>query len=147
MRTATISMLALSAVLAGCQSPDVGQSCTLQVGTVNLNTEPVLADYLESGADNGCDNLVCIKSPDQPAGSAVKSNPYCSKQCVSNSDCFQSETGLVCRQVTIDRNFINTLPEPQRNEYYRILDCEFSAEGTLGQCPLQFESYCATPLQ
>jgi hypothetical protein len=151
MRTATTFLLALSAVLAGCQSPDVGQPCTLQVGqdpsAVNLNTTSVPADFLESGADNGCDNLVCIKSPDQPSGSAVKSNPYCSKQCVSNSDCFQDETGLVCRQVMVDRNFINSLPDAQRREYYQILGCQLLADGTPTQCPLQFESYCATPLQ
>ncbi len=64
MRASTLSVLALSAVLAGCQSPDVGQPCTLQIGqdpnAVNLNTTSVPADFLESGADNGCDNLVCI---------------------------------------------------------------------------------------
>ena len=149
MRTVTLPVLALSVILAGCQSPDVGQTCSLQVGTdpdVNLNTDPVPADFLESGADNGCDNLVCIKSP-EVAGSSVKNNPYCSKQCVSNSDCFQSETGLVCRQVTIDRNFINSLSLEKRKQYYSILGCQVADDGTPTQCPLQFESYCASPLQ
>lgn len=151
MRTATLLVLATSAALAGCQGPDVGQACALQIGqgkdAPNLNTTSVPADFLESGPDNGCDNLVCIKSPDQPAGSKLKSNPYCSKQCVSNSDCFQGDTGLVCRQVTIDRSFINGLPQAQRNAYYRTLGCQIAADGTATDCPFQFDSYCAAPLQ
>ncbi len=47
----------------------------------------------------------------------------------------------------VDRNFINGLPQAQRNEYYQILGCTIAADGTVTQCPLQFESYCATPLQ
>jgi hypothetical protein len=148
MRTATIPLLALSAVLAGCQSPDVGQACELQTGAggVNLNVVGVPADFFESG-NLGCDNLVCIKSPDQPAGSRVSNNPYCSKACVSNSDCFESETGLVCRPVTVDLNFVKTLPPAQQAEYFRILGCQVAEDGTATDCPLPFERYCAAPLQ
>ena len=150
MRTATLFVLAASAVLAGCQGPDVGQACKFQKGqdstAPDLNTTSVPADFLESGPDNGCDNLVCIKSPDGARGGDL-SNPYCSKQCVSNSDCFQGDTGLVCRRVTIDRNFINGLGQAQRNAYYRILGCQIAADGTPTDCPLQFDSYCAAPLQ
>jgi hypothetical protein len=138
----------LTAVLAGCQGPDVGQKCELQTGAggVNLNVVSVPADFFESG-NLGCDNLVCIKSPDQPAGSRVTNNPYCSKACVSNSDCSQSETGLVCRPVTVDLNFINSLPRAQRDQYYQVLGCQIASDGTPTQCPLQFQSYCAAPLQ
>jgi len=132
----TLPVLALAIVLlSGCQSPDVGQSCSIQtVGSVNLNTTDVPADFVEFG-NEGCDDLVCIRSPNQPSGSKVKSNPYCSKPCVSNDDCFQSDTGLVCRPITVDPNFIKTLPPSVQTQYNQIL----------GQ--LQFSSYCAAPLQ
>ncbi len=146
MRARTLSVLASVAALAACQGPDVGQKCELQTGDggVNLNVVSVPADFLESG-NLGCDNLICIKSPDQPPGSKVTSNPYCSKACVSNSDCFQSDTGLVCRPVAVDPNFLNTLPAAQRNDYYRLLGCQIAADGTPTQC--LFQSYCAAPLQ
>jgi hypothetical protein len=166
MRTATLSILLLSAALAGCQDPDVGQSCSLRIGAGNTG---VTADYFESNPANGCDNLVCIKSPDRPQGNTCSQADqaagiacgYCSKACVSNADCFQSDTGLVCRAVTVDFNYINSLKQPQRDAYYTILGCSVPVGGTQevcdanGQnchgvtppCPYQFQSYCAAPLQ
>ena len=150
MRATALCVLASIAVLAGCQGPDVGQSCQLQTGDggVDLNsaTVPVKADFLESG-NLGCDNLICIKSPTPPSPNKLTNNPYCSKACVSNSDCFQSDTGLVCRPVTVDKNFISTLSVPQRIAYYTILGCQVDADGTPTNCPLQFQSYCAAALQ
>ncbi|OFX22828.1 MAG: hypothetical protein A2V77_13355 [Anaeromyxobacter sp. RBG_16_69_14] len=136
MRATFSAVFALGVLgLAGCQGPDVGQACTIQaVGEVDLNKTSVPADFFESG-NLSCDNLVCIKSPDQSAGSKVKSNPYCSKACVSNSDCFESDTGLVCRPVTVDPNFIKTLPQETQDQYQLLL----------GQ--ISFSSYCAAPLQ
>jgi len=119
MRATFSAVFALGVLgLAGCQGPDVGQACTIQaVGEVDLNKTSVPADFFESG-NLSCDNLVCIKSPDQSAGSKVKSNPYCSKACVSNSDCFESDT-----------------PQETQDQYQLLL----------GQ--ISFSSYCAAPLQ
>jgi hypothetical protein len=125
--------------LAGCQKADVGQSCTLTWG-VELavpRPEPVQlyesggADFFESG-NIECENLVCIVSPVQ-AGARYSSGGYCSKPCVSNEDCFESETGLVCRQMVLDPIFLEQLTrlEPALRERY------------LGD--VQFSSYCAVP--
>ncbi len=128
-------VLGVLLLVAGCQGPDVGQSCRIQTGQVDLNSTAVPADFFESDPASGCDNLVCIRSPDQPAGSKVKNNPYCSKPCVSNADCFQSDTGLVCRPVTVDTNFIKTLPQDVQDQYQLLLG------------EISFSSYCAAPLQ
>ncbi len=131
-------------LLAGCQGPDVGQSCSLQAPALADPSVTVPADYLESNPASGCENLVCIKSPPQPAKSKVKSNPYCSKPCVSNSDCSQGDTGLVCRPVTVDPNFIATLSPEARAQYRRVLGCP---DDPAAACPIGFSSYCAAPLQ
>jgi hypothetical protein len=140
MRAAT-SALALTlagTLLAGCQSPDVGQRCELLWNTAAGAPPPptpttIASDYFETG-NAGCDNLVCIVSP-QKAGEryAACAGPqcgYCSKPCVSDKDCFKSETGLVCRQVVLDPAFIASLPAEVRSRY-------------LGDIP--FSSYCAVP--
>jgi hypothetical protein len=119
--------LALGALLvAGCQDPDVGQPCALAFGSGDA-----VADYLELG-NTECENLVCIKSPTAP--SSVKNNPYCSKPCVSNSDCSESDTGLVCRQVVVDPNWVQSLDPAQRQTYQEFLGA------------VEFSNYCASPL-
>jgi len=135
---AAIALLAL--LLAACQGPDVGQSCTIAASA--LENSSVQADFVEFGNPT-CDSLICIKSPAQPAGSKVKNNPYCSKACVSNDDCYQSDTGLVCRPVTVDVNYLATLPQNVQQEYLNLLGC---AGKTLQQCN-QASSYCAAPVQ
>jgi hypothetical protein len=126
--------------LAACQEPDVGQPCTIAWGTgpeAPPRPDPVTlyetggADYFESG-NVSCENLVCIVSP-APAGSRYASGGYCSKPCVSNDDCFQGDTGLVCRQMVLDDGFIEELgrTNPALLDRY------------LGE--VQFSSYCAVP--
>jgi hypothetical protein len=135
--------------LAACQKPDVGQECGIQWGVspepdaycpTNGQTVPpspcftVSADYFESG-NVICENLVCIISP-ASAGTTYDRAPgvgYCSKPCVSNDDCFESDTGLVCRQTVLDPEFIEQLKrtDPTRLAQY------------LGQ--IQFSSFCAVP--
>jgi hypothetical protein len=136
--TVTAAFVVGVLVLSGCQSPDVGGPCKFPPPTdsslPDLNTIDVPTDFFESG-NPGCDNLVCIKSPPQPGTSKVKNNPYCSKACVSDSDCFQSDTGLVCRPVTPDPNYIKTLPQSVQDQYAKMLG------------DIQFSSYCAAPLQ
>ncbi|MFL5263473.1 MAG: adventurous gliding motility lipoprotein CglC [Anaeromyxobacteraceae bacterium] len=116
---------ALAAALSGCQDPDVGQKCTVDL---NVDRTIVAADYLETGKTD-CENLVCILSPDPKSES--KNREYCSKACVSNADCSESDTGLVCRPVVLDANFINTLDPTVRQRY-------------LGDITLS--NYCAPPL-
>jgi hypothetical protein len=118
---------ALAAALSGCQDPDVGQKCTVDL---DVDRQNVTFDYLETGKTD-CENLVCILSPPPPAGSKVKFNEYCSKACVSNADCSDSDTGLVCRPVVLDANFINSLDPSVRQRY-------------LGDITLS--NYCAPPL-
>jgi hypothetical protein len=143
-RLCSITIALGTLLLLACQGPDVGQSCTVaaSASSSDLQDSPVAADFLEFGNPT-CDSLICIKSPTQPAGSKVKNNPYCSKACVSNDDCYQSQTGLVCRPVTVDVNYIASLPPATQQEYLNLLGC---ANKTLQQCN-QASSYCAAPVQ
>jgi hypothetical protein len=147
-----VSLAGLAALaLAACQSsPDVGQPCTLDVygadGTTPIDTsvDPTKglycsadrADYFLSPArGDECENLVCLRSPTgacQQAGlPPVGVRKYCSKPCVSDDDCFKSDTGLVCRQIVLDPVFLANLDPAVRQKY-------------LGQ--IQSSSYCATPV-
>ncbi len=139
------AVLALVAT-AGCQKPDVGGQCTLawnptweQNGTAAPPTAATLftsggSDYFESG-NLACDGLVCIVSP-APAGSeyasSVPGQGYCSKACVSNADCYEKDTGLVCRQMVLDPVFLETLDAATRQRYL---------------ADIQYSSYCAVPRQ
>ncbi len=134
-----VAVLALLAT-AACQKPDVGGQCTLawnptweQNGTTAPPTaSTTTSDYFESG-NLACDGLVCIVSP-APAGSeygfTTPGQGYCSKPCVSNADCYQSETGLVCRQMVLDPVFLETLDAATRQRYLS---------------DIQYSSYCAVP--
>jgi hypothetical protein len=140
-------------VLAACQDPDVGQPCTIQWNdeweqSGSLPAPPRstelwdaeqsglgAGDYLETGTASGCDGLVCIVSPtrDPTYGSGAYDCPgcgYCSKPCVSNSDCFSDETGLVCRQMVLDAAFLEQL-DPAAQERYLS--------------GIRYSSYCAVP--
>jgi hypothetical protein len=122
MRT-SLAGLALGALLvAGCQDPDVGQPCTFDLS----GNEEVPGDYLETGKTE-CENLVCIRSPTRATG-------YCSKPCVATSDCSQSDTGLVCRPVVVDQNWVQSLTPEQQQKYNDYLGS------------IQFSNYCALPL-
>jgi hypothetical protein len=138
MRLACLApAVAVAALLgAGCQSPDVGQRCPLpsiQPAGSEPTPTPATAqgDYLEFG-NNFCDNLVCIISPSVPGGRYNDCNGgncgYCSKACVSDQDCYRSQTGLACRQMILDPAFIASLDEATRQRYL---------------ADVQFTSYCA----
>jgi len=154
-RRAPKPLLALVPILAlaACQDPDVGNPCTLawsstweQDGTPPPPTAADLAaesdggsDYFESG-NLACEGLVCLVSP-APAGVRYGSDDilygttqpgagYCSKPCVSNGDCFEDETGLVCRQMVLDPVFLEQLDEATRARYLS---------------EISFSSYCAVP--
>ncbi len=146
MRSRSLLAAAALAVVAtaGCQSPDVGGECNIawnptweSNGTAPPPTATQLyasggSDYFESG-NLACDGLVCIVSPAPPGseyGSDVPGRGYCSKPCVSNSDCYQSDTGLVCRQMVLDPVFLETLSPATRERYL---------------ADIQYSSYCAVP--
>ena len=142
MRSARLALVvALAALLAtGCQSPDVGQPCKLP-SRANAPPGPTpdtaQGDYLEFG-NVGCDNLICIVSPATPGSSYNACSGsgtdlqcgYCSKACVSDQDCFRSQTGLACRQMVLDPAFIAGLSPADRDRYL---------------ADIQFSSYCAVP--
>ncbi len=133
-RLSRIVLLLLLAPLAGiaaCQGPDVGQPCTLSWGQ-NVAIPPPTssglyalggADYVEFNAASGCEGLVCIVSPAAPDttyASGDYSGPgagYCSKSCVSDRDCYNSETELVCRTMVLDQQFIESLDPATRERY------------------------------
>jgi hypothetical protein len=115
--------------LAGCQGPDVGQSCTF--GIPGVNTATLAGVLLETGKTE-CDGLVCMATPSSQGGAQLKSNPFCSKLCVADNECSTGDTGLVCRSVVLDSDFINRLDPSVRDRYL---------PGNL-----QFTSYCAPPL-
>jgi hypothetical protein len=139
MRTCTPKMALVAAVLAlgACQEPDVGQPCNISWGAPETGAPPapnpqtVSSDWFESG-NTECENLVCIVSP-AAAGSRYGSGGYCSKPCVSNQDCYESKTGLVCRQMVLDPLFLAQLDQfdPTLKQRY------------LGD--VQFSSFCGVP--
>jgi len=117
--------LAALVVAGACQSPDVGQPCRMDLlyadggaiaipedGGVTCSAVP--ADFFRSGAIE-CDNLVCLQSPTGTcatgSGAPFQVRDYCSKACVSDEDCFKSQTGLVCRRILLDPSFVATLPD------------------------------------
>ncbi len=140
------SLLALApfVVLAACQQADVGQPCKIQLGTANApsasqlwsggGTVPVCnerdrpcgGEYVEFN-NTACENLVCVLSPAQAGSKYASEEPgagYCSKPCVSNRDCYESDTKLVCRNIILDTTFLASL-DPATKERY-LGDIEFS---------------------
>ncbi len=142
MRSPAPKMVLVAAALAlgACQEPDVGQPCTLTWGSGESATpppDPVTlyqsggSDWFESG-NTQCENLVCIVSPAAP-GTRYASGGYCSKPCVSNTDCYESKTGLVCRQMVLDTLFLAQLQQSNPALKQRYLG------------DVQFSSYCGVP--
>jgi hypothetical protein len=131
----TLLALVLLVLAAACQDPDVGQSCTLSWGSDAAAPPPTastaLADYFESG-NIACDGLICLVSPVAPGSDydGAAGIGYCSKACVSDDDCYQDETGLVCRQMVLDPFFLEQLDAETRARYL---------------ADVQYSSYCAVP--
>lgn len=147
MRSPVQNMVLVAALLAlaACQGADVGQDCSITWGAEpkpdascdssgeegGVGCFSITADLFETG-NTECENLTCIMSP-VGSGSTYDRRPgkgYCSKPCVSNGDCYESDTGLVCRHVVLDPVFIAQLPEDLKQKY-------------LGD--VQLSSYCAVP--
>ena len=128
--------LAVAALaLAACQEPDVGQRCNMgeALDPAIYNPGDVTSEILLTFAPE-CDNLICILSPATSGEYSTCAGGvncgYCSKPCVSDQDCYESETGLVCRQMVLDEAFINSLDPDVRDRYL---------------AGVQFSSYCAIP--
>jgi hypothetical protein len=132
-----MALVAAVLVLGACQEPDVGQPCNISWGNPEQGAptpptpQTITSDWFESG-NTECENLVCIMSP-VAEGARYGSTAYCSKPCVSNQDCFESKTGLVCRQMVLDPLFLAQLDQfdPALKQRY------------LGD--VQFSSYCGVP--
>ena len=139
-----LSWLAALALAACKQDPDVGQPCGMTLvdaagspidvpaGQEGEYCSAVAADYFRTGATE-CDNLVCLRSATGLCASdpqKVQVRRYCSKPCVSDDDCFRSQTGLVCRSVVLDAAFLASLTPEVRQRY-------------LGD--VQSSNYCAPP--
>ncbi|HSM94013.1 MAG TPA: adventurous gliding motility lipoprotein CglC [Anaeromyxobacteraceae bacterium] len=135
-----LAFVAFAAIGSGCQQPDVGARCLIPsyppaAGSTPIHPEPtsISGDYLETG-NLACDSLVCIVSPATSGKYSACDGDncgYCSKPCVSDSDCFKSETGLVCRPVVLAPEIIAEL-DPALAERY------------LGDA--RYSRYCAVPL-
>ncbi len=133
-RGSTLAALAGLFFIACSQEPDVGQVCTIQWGAGTNNAPDACTsngDFLETGAV-GCDNLVCILTPTSSSTCSSRT-AVCSKPCVSDNDCFNSKTGLVCRSVVLDETYINLLRQTNPD----------LANTYLGD--IQFSTYCAYP--
>jgi hypothetical protein len=138
LRASTMALAAALLALGACgQSPDVGQPCTISWGTgdtappppdpVTLYAEPNHGGQWFETGNTQCENLVCIVSP-EPAGARYSSGGYCSKPCVSDGDCFPSQTGLACRQIVLDAAFIQELQTANPTLYSTYLgDIKFSS--------------------
>lgn len=127
--------IALALAAAACQSPDVGQRCDIGLDPATYNPTTVTSDLLQT-FNPVCDNLICILSP-VPAGAKYWDCAngslcgYCSKPCVSDQDCFRSQTGLECRSMILDETFIASLPPDVQKQYL---------------AGITTSSYCAVPL-
>jgi hypothetical protein len=136
-RVPKMALVAVMLGLAACQEPDVGQPCKISWGDPEQGAptpptpQTISSDWFESG-NTECENLVCIMSP-AAQGARYSTTGYCSKPCVSNQDCFESKTGLVCRQMVLDPLFLAQLDQfdPALKQRY------------LGD--VQFSSYCGVP--
>src|SRR5512138_1803564 len=137
LRVPKMALVGALLALGACSQPDVGQPCKISWGDPAAGApqpptpQTASSDWFESG-NTECENLVCILSP-AASGSRYGSGGYCSKPCISNQDCFESKTGLVCRQMVLDPLFIEQL---------KSLDPALQAR-YLGD--VQFSSYCAIP--
>lgn len=174
MRARTASRATLAALpalwLAGCQQPDVGDPCVLDVlaGTppvsidanldpgVACTTDAYLADFFRSGALE-CDNLICIRSAtgaactDSGTAAAYPKDvrKYCSKACVSDKDCDNDRIHLVCRPIVLDTGYLLFLQQcaaAQAAGQPLPAGCPPDPKATLallGTVPSS--NYCATP--
>jgi hypothetical protein len=144
-RVALVLVAASAALGAGCQSPDVGQRCQIPSypgSTLDPKPTEIDGDFLETG-NPACDSLVCIASPVKTGEYSSCDGTqcgYCSKPCVSDAECFESETGLVCRQLVLDPAYIS------------YLETQLAPDGSgrtladiyLGEA--RYSRYCAVPL-
>jgi len=143
-RVAFLAVTACAALSAGCQPPDVGARCEIQWNRSGPVPAPepstIPGDFLETG-NLACDSLVCIVSPatsGKYSSCAGTQCGYCSKPCVSDAECFKSETGLVCRQMVLDPEFIRQLEEQDAANGTHL------ADQYLGDA--RYSRYCAVPL-
>ena len=132
LRGGLLSVLLVGFALTGCgQEPDVGQPCAFPE-EMNMDACTVNGDYLSTG-NTECENLACMFTPSDGDDCATRT-PVCSKPCVSNNDCYEKETGMICRRVAFDEAYIAFLE--QSTEGQALLDLYLKN---------RMANYCAYP--
>jgi hypothetical protein len=132
------SVAALAVLALACKNVDIGQQCNVLPASVTpVQNECTVQGDLVSTQNYDCDTLFCIVTPAKAGTCTEAYKPVggrCTKSCVSNDDCFPSDTGMECRRVVLDSEFINELEKtnPQLLALY------------LGD--LRTTSFCAEPL-
>ncbi|HUB08483.1 MAG TPA: adventurous gliding motility lipoprotein CglC [Myxococcales bacterium] len=149
LSTCGFGALWLSLAAASCSLPsDLGTPCGLLApvpdggdggGALLATDGGGDDDYLYLGSAT-CENLVCVR----PAGSTLDGGyGICSNLCTPDSqgvacgpsqDCDTAHTGLVCRSLTIDPNFVKEIEAEDGGE--ALLDQYLGGPNA---------TYCATP--
>ncbi len=126
-------------LLACTPASDIGKPCTLRRDGGVWNVSSPTDDFLDTGT-TFCQNLVCIRPAGYDGGAGAG---FCSNNCTPDdptatsgpsADCDSATTGLVCRPITLDPDFVKSVEEEDGGQ--AILDEYLGGANTY---------YCATP--
>lgn len=135
------SVAALAVLTVACQSVDIGQPCNmLPAGASLIVDECTVNGDLLTNSEDCAKSTYCIVSPvaDKTATCTATYKRFggrCTKSCISNDECFQKETGMECRSVLLDSEFINELEKTNPGLLDKYLGMD-----------IRSTSYCALPL-
>lgn len=121
------AFLVAALALAGCGGNDLGKACELIQPTAN-GSEPLdpaqmnpSLDYISTGGAD-CEDFTCVDTAGDTTSDGVAVNGYCSRRCIEDAQCTGGQdTNLVCRELNLDDDFINTLRERLGEEKFRQL--------------------------
>jgi hypothetical protein len=132
------SVAALAVLALACKNVDIGQQCNVLPASVTpAQDECTVKGDLVSTQNYDCDTLFCIVTPKSKStcdSTTKRVGGRCTKSCVSNDDCFPSDTGMECRRVVLDSDFINELEKTNPDLLAKYLG------------DLRTTSFCAEPL-
>jgi hypothetical protein len=133
------SIAALAVLAVACQSVDIGQPCNmLPAGASLVVNECTVEGDLLTNSEDCAKSTYCILTPAAPGTCNDTYKAFggkCTKSCISNDECFQKETGMECRQVLLDADFINELEKTNPGLLDKYLGMD-----------IRSTSYCALPL-